>query len=94
MKPKDMKDFRITWDNRSCTWVVARNDLEGDYHAHFAEKKGCFKLIALYNKKLQPFEIYFNIAMQRITTPEEWSTFTPKQPKDKFKKKQKHMLKR
>lgn len=48
------KKFRIRRDRWTRTWVVARTDLDGDYHAHFQKKKGCHCLINLYNKGVKP----------------------------------------
>lgn len=89
---KEHSKFRIVKDYR--TWVVARKDLPYEYHAHFKKKSGCFHLIHLYNKGIKPNQPYFREAMQRITTQEEWKSFREEYRKDKFFKKQKHMLRR
>lgn len=84
--------FRITKDERTKTWVVVRDGFPREFHAHFKDKNGCHKLIALFEKGVKPHNPYFREAMQRITTEQEWNSFNDEFKKDKFFKKQKYML--
>ena len=65
-------------------YVVVRKNYPYDFHSHFKKFSGARSLVQMYYKKLQPYDDYFNVAMQRITTEEEWSKFTPQKPKQRY----------
>lgn len=75
-------DFTIL---RGFDYIVVRKDSPYSFHSHFRRYSGALSLIRLFGRKLQPENEYFYVAMQRITTPEEFEKFAPqKKQKQKY----------
>ncbi|WMU08069.1 hypothetical protein vBCtySFA67_00051 [Clostridium phage vB_CtyS-FA67] len=65
-------------------YVLIRKDFPYEFHSHFKRYSGAKGLVSLFYKKLQPHNQYFAVAMQRVTTEEEYSKFVPQRGKEKY----------
>lgn len=86
-----MSKAKVLWEDsnfkilHSCRdYIVVRKDFPYDFHSHFKRYSGATFLIKLYYKQLQPYHEYFKTAMKRITTAEEWDSFTPQKYKQSY----------
>lgn len=73
--------FRIVMGH---DFVVIRKDYPYEFHSHFHKYAGAITLVKLFYKKLQPADEYFYVAMQRITTENEFNTFSPQKRKQMY----------
>lgn len=77
------ENFRILKGNRD--YVVVRKNYPYEFHSHFRKYEGAKELIELFYKKVKPYGNYFSVAMQRITTEEEFESFVSKKKKVKYR---------
>jgi len=75
------KEFKII---RSCDYVVIRKNNSYSFHSHFRKYSGAIGLIKLFYKKIRPSTNYFYIAMQRVTTEQEFNNFKTIRLKQKY----------
>ena len=76
------KIFKIVYTGKD--YVLIRKGLKYENHSHFRKLNGAKIVISLYNKKLIPNQSYFRSSMKRITTKEEYATFSYKKKKPKY----------
>lgn len=67
------KNFKVI---HSRDFIVIRKNHEYSFHSHFKKYDGAMGLIHLFYKKVLPTDEYFNTAMKRITTEEEFKRLT------------------
>jgi hypothetical protein len=72
-------EFKVLRSRRD--FVLVRKGYPYEFHAHFKDLKGCKTLVKLFEKKKIPFQEYYKLAMERITTEEEREQFTPQRKK-------------
>lgn len=77
------KEFKIKRNSRD--YVLIRKNMPYEYHSHFRRKSGADTVISLFYKNIKPNKKYFETAIRRVTTKEEFHNLRVKKRKLRYR---------